>query len=82
MPGDQGPNCGVCGLPYGQHSGRKCECCFAPVEHHSPTEQDACWEGRARMALARQASGQEMNRIDREALRRFPTPPLVGAPGY
>lgn len=32
------------------------------------------WEGKARMALAREAAGVPLNDVDREALTRYPEP--------
>jgi hypothetical protein len=67
--------CSICQQPYGRHSGKVCEACLAPIEHHrDQVEIDQCWENRARMAICRRDSGLEMNRIDREAIRRHPEP--------
>lgn len=44
-----------------------------------PTTEDE-WEGRARMAMARQAAGVELDSIDQQALARFPDPPSVWFP--
>ncbi len=43
---------------------------------------DAEWEGYARQAKAREIAGAPLNKYDREALRRFPNPPMLGPHGY
>lgn len=48
-----------------------CRVCGRLVEHHS---EDACWEGKASMALARLEAGSPLNDVDRMALDRFPHP--------
>lgn len=62
--------CSVCGKPRGAHSGKVCPPCALPVEHHDAERTADCWEGRARMAAARQAAGVPLDDIDRQALAR------------
>lgn len=45
-----------------------------PHTHISRPVGDDEWEGRARMAAARESAGLDLNDIDRQALVRFPNP--------
>jgi hypothetical protein len=42
-------------------------------------ETDDDWEGKARMAKARQAAGASLSAVDLQALDRYPDPPMLGA---
>lgn len=67
---DKGPDCKVCHRPYGDHSGKTCLACNAPIEHHTRDYEDACWAGRARMAEAKRSASLPLNHVDRLALDR------------
>lgn len=41
---------------------------------HDGPQGGMSWEGRARMALARQAAGLSMSQLDRDAIERYPRP--------
>lgn len=40
------------------------------------------WWGRARMASVRRDLGLPLTDVDVDALRRHPSPPVLGEPGY
>lgn len=71
--------CRDCGRPVSEHKAGLCPVCNGPLDHHprrQPTPEE--WRGRARMAHARQASGQPIGTVDRDAIWRHPDcPPLM-----
>lgn len=85
MAGTTPPNertCQICKLRHNAHTGNKCRSCDAPIEHHTPEQQDECWEGRARMAWAKRQSGLRLNDVEHESLRRCPNPEILSLFGY
>ncbi|MGC4050635.1 MAG: hypothetical protein QM757_14765 [Paludibaculum sp.] len=83
-PDDQyaATKCRVCGLTYGEHTGRMCEACRLPIEHHHNGDTTPCWEGLARMAAAKRHAGLELGDVDRQALTRVPHPTFLTETGY
>lgn len=59
-----------------------CRACGGYLCHHQGDDEQLCWEGRARMAAAKRATGVELNRVEVEALARHPDPPMLTADGY
>lgn len=59
-----------------------CRACNGFVCHHQGDDENLCWQGRARMAAAKRATGAELNRTEVEALTRHPEPPMLSTAGY
>lgn len=53
----------------GEATHKGVEPCFAEVD---PDDLEAIWAGRARMAWARVGAGVAVDRIDQEAIGRYP----------
>lgn len=73
-----------CGLRWCQH--HACVVCGFPVEHLAQHPDgrttDEEWEGRARMAAAKQAAGGMLYDVERRALALFPDPARLTIDGY
>ena len=86
------PTCTICGRSYGSHTGKKCDACGAPIEHHKPplvpkagvvyVDEAECWRNRAHAAWCKAQAGLELNNIERKALRKYPDPEMLTASGY
>lgn len=87
------PDCKVCGRTAEEHTGRLCQACLLPIEHHTPSPRDLeharlvvteaeCWAARSRMAQAKRHAGGVLNDVELAAVRRFPDPVTLTANGY
>lgn len=59
--------CKVCRRDYDDHM-ESCRFCGRPPEHHAAGDIELEREGRRRMAAARRASGQPLDKTDLEVL--------------
>ncbi len=64
------------------HPTEICQACGGHACHHPEGDAALCWEGRARMAAAKRATGAELNHVEVKALARHPDPPMLSTAGY
>lgn len=59
-----------------------CQACGGYLTHHQGDDERLCWEGRARCAAAKAATGADLNHVGMKALALHPDPPRLTVDGY